>query len=238
MHIGANNPLYTYHIRDNNSTMILETTLAEKDLGVYIDPLLCFKDHINNTIKKSKSMVGLLNRTITYKSAEIMVPLYKTLIRPILEYANSVWCPYLRKDIDSIENIQKHFTRNIIGMASLDYSDRLKVLGIPSLEFRRVRGDLIEMFKICHELYDPVSTKPLINFVNVENPTRKNHCFKLMKLRLNYDFCKYFFSNRVINLWNSLDSETANATSLNSFKNKVDKLLKDYMFCTNLNIYY
>ena len=67
-------------------------------------------------------------RTIHYKTKDIMVPLFKSLIRPILEYGNVVWNPILRKHIDSIEAIQRHFTRCIIGMKDLDYKQRLRSL--------------------------------------------------------------------------------------------------------------
>ena len=93
-----------------------------------------------------------------------MIPLFKSLVRPILEYANVVWSPHLRKHIDNIESVQRNFTKRIIGMKDLDYHERLKILKIPSLEFRRFRGDLIEMYKICHKLYDPITTNELFEF--------------------------------------------------------------------------
>ena len=77
----------------------MKKTFKEKDLGVYIDPLLTFEEHIKEPIKKSNNMSHLIMRSITYKTKEIMIPLLKSLIRPILEYANVVWSPSQRKDI-------------------------------------------------------------------------------------------------------------------------------------------
>ena len=63
-----------------------------------------------------------------------MIPLYKALVRPIIEYANPVWSPYSREYIDLIEKVQHYFTKRIIGMMDLDYESRLKSLKLPSLE--------------------------------------------------------------------------------------------------------
>ena len=87
-------------------------------------------------------------RNITNKSKFILIPLYKALIRPILEYGNAVWYPYLKKDIADIEKVQRHFTKRIHCAKTLEYEDRLRLLQLPSLEFRRIRGHLIEVFKI------------------------------------------------------------------------------------------
>ena len=93
MHLGKNNPKFPYTIRDGDKILQLAETIAEKDLGVYVDPMLNFDEHINITVKKARKMSGLILRTISYKSKDIMIPLFKSLIRPILEYGNAVWKP-------------------------------------------------------------------------------------------------------------------------------------------------
>ena len=97
-------------------------------------------------------------KTISFKTKEIMVPLFKALVRPILEYGNVVWSPYKKKDIDAIESIQRHYTKSISGMRFLPYENRMKILELPSLHYRRLRGDLIETFKILNNHYDPKTT--------------------------------------------------------------------------------
>ena len=157
MHLGKNNPHLNYTL--NNTT--LNQTTSEKDLGVFVDPLLNFEEHINTAVKKARRMSGLIMHTINYKSKAIMLPLFKSLVRPIIEYGNAVWCPYLRKHVNIVESVQRHFTKCIIGTKYLSYKERLKFLGLPSLEFRRFRGDLIETYKICNGIYDQVTTSSL-----------------------------------------------------------------------------
>ena len=165
-----------------------------------------------------------------------MVPLFKSLVRPILEYANSVWANNSRKNIDSIEHVQRFFTRCIIEVKELSYEDRLKSLNLPSLEFRRFRGDLIETYKITHEIYDVTTTKTLFTYSENNNNLR-GHNYKLEKIRTNKSTFRSFFTNRVVNTWNKLPADIVNSTTLNSFKNKVDKLYKDKMFLINANFY-
>ena len=234
LHLGRNNPKYEYHISDKGVVRRLDSTVAEKDLGVIIDPDLCFDSHINTITKKANQIAGMLCRFITNKSKDVMVPLYKALVRPILEYGNPVWCPNLRKHIDRIEDVQRRFTRKISGTKNLGYEQRLAKLKLPSLEYRRLRGDLIEVFKIMHELYDPCTTSSLFS-ISEQRATR-GHNLKLTKKLTNTRKFQHFFTNRIINHWNKLDDETANASSVDIFKNRLDSSLRKSMFSTKLCI--
>ena len=167
-----------------------------------------------------------------------MVLLFKSLIRPILEYANVVWSPYKRKYVDLIEQVQRNYSKCIIGLKDLTYKNRLVALKLPSLEFRRVRGDLIEVYKILNNKYDPITTKNLLTLCPNELPTR-SHPYKLLKYRSNTEQFKHFFSNRVVNIWNKLPTNVVMATSVNSFKGHIDRHLSEHMFDTNLDkLYY
>ena len=231
LHLGKNNPHLNYFMPDGN---LLESSEAEKDLGIIVDPLLNFERHINETVNKANRLAGLLVRTITNKSPDIMIPLFKSLIRPLLEYGNVVWSPYYRKHIDAIEKVQRRFTKKIYNTNNLEYQERLSLLKLPSLEFRRLRGDLIEVYKIVHDLYDPVTTSTLLTITNL-NKTR-GHDYKLTKNRTYTRQFQCFFTNRVTTAWNDLPSETVNAASLNIFKNQIDQLLMHYMYSTNWEI--
>jgi len=80
--------------------------------------------------------------------------MYKAMVTPHLEYANSVWCPYKKSDIEIIEKVQERATNLIISFKKLSYVERLKQLQLPALNYRRLRGDMIEVFRIVHNYYD------------------------------------------------------------------------------------
>ena len=162
-----------------------------------------------------------------------MVPLFKSLVRPILEYANPVWSPYLRKHVNQIENVQRQFTKRIQGLGAREYEQSLHYLKLPSLEHRRLRGDLLEVYKIVHNFYDPVTTKNLLTPINTERT--RGHEFKLTKLAVNTRQFGSFFTNRIVSTWNNLPPEAVKAQSLNSFKNHLDNLFTKTMYSTNLS---
>ena len=233
LHLGKNNPCFNYTIVEDNVVKNLEVTLLEKDLGVNVDPLLTFESHITLTVKKVRSLSGLIIRSFTFKSKDIMLPIYKSKIRLILEYANVVWMPYKRKYIDLLESVQRHYTRHITGMNGKNYEERLKSLNLYSLEYRRFRGDMIEVFKMCHNHYDPITIQTLLTHNN--SNTRGND-FKLLKRRVNSTQYLNFFTNRVINPWNKLPRETVNAGSVNSFKHHIDHIYREHLYSTNFEI--
>ena len=80
------------------------------------------------------------------------VPLYKSIIRPVLEYGSCVWSPHLLKDIKRIECIQRRATKLVPGLSEMSYIDKMKWLGIPTLEYRRDRADMIQIYKSIHNL--------------------------------------------------------------------------------------
>jgi len=117
-----------------------------------------------------------------------------------------------------LERIQHRFTRMVPGLKQLPYDQRLEALNLWTLEERRVRADLIEVYKIINGL----SAVPFESFFQLDANTRtRGHSVKLKKKSFHTELRQHFFSERVINLWNSLDEETVTASSLNSFKNNL-----------------
>ena len=99
MHFGAGNQHVQYTMNGNT----LATTEAEKDLGVNIKANLKVEDHVNEITKKANQMLGIIRHIFTYLNAEKFKILYKSYVRPHLEYAVQAWSPHLRKDIDVIK---------------------------------------------------------------------------------------------------------------------------------------
>ena len=234
LHVGKNNPLFKYTLGFGEDKIDLNTSQCEKDLGVYVDPLLNFEKHYEETIKKARNLSYLVMRSITFKTQDIMIPIFKAIIRPILEYGNVVWSPYKRQDIDAIENIQRRYTKCIINMKGLEYEERLSKLKLPSLEYRRIRGDMIETFKFTHDYYDKKASGDLLKLT--KNSNTKTNGYKLDKVSFKTTQYQNFFTNRVVNLWNSLPSHIVNSASVNMFKNKIDRHLSRHMYDTKLSI--
>ena len=133
------------------------------------------------------------------------------------------WRPYLQKDIDNLEKVQRRVTKMIPELSTLSYEQRLERTGLISLELRRLRADLIEVFKIFKGLEDvDLSTF----FTLSESRRTRGHQLKLKKYHCNLDIRKYFFSQRVIAEWNNLPPKAVNSTSVNSFKNILDPILQ------------
>ena len=153
---------------------------------------------------------------MTHKSIQTVVPLYKALVRPHLEYCSLVWSPYLK------EGHSKHWKWSTKGdqNESLTYEERLKRTGLISLESRRLRADLLEVFNILKGF---VKVNPATHFSMSDRRSRA-HTLKLKKPRARLDLRKHFFSNRVIDVWNALPAHMVEATSTNMFKAALQRL--------------
>jgi len=81
----------------------------------------------------------------------VFILLYKLMVCPHLEYANSVWYPYKLGDIKEIEKVQKRANKLVINLKKISYTNR----HLPTLKYRRLPGDMIEVFKMTHNIYDP-----------------------------------------------------------------------------------
>ena len=93
---------------------------------------------------KGNQIIGLIRRTIMYKEKQLIVPLYKAIVRRHLEYCIEAWRPYHKKDIDKLERIQRRATKMIPELRDLSYESRLLQCGLTTLDTRRLRGDQIK----------------------------------------------------------------------------------------------
>ena len=123
-----------------------------------------------------------------------------------------------------LESVQRRMTKMIQGLRNIPYEDRLKSLNLHSLERRRVRGDMIEVFKWMKGINSGDINKVLL--VSEPGRTRSNG-FKLDKFRFNKDMGKYWFTNRVVDEWNKLSSHVVSANTLDSFKRRLDKFMDE-----------
>ena len=199
----------------------LDTTTAERDLGVIVDNKLNFNEHIAKQSKKANMVMGIIRRTFKHLDDKMFVKLFKALVRPHLEYAQAVWHPQHAKEINLIESVQRRATKQVPKMKDMSYQERLEKLKLPSLLYRRLRGDMIEVYKRTHGHYDQDIKCPLAFNKQTARVTR-GHTFKLFFRRPRLDCRKHFFAYRVVQNWNSLPDSMVNAKSLFSFENKLD----------------
>jgi len=155
-----------------------------------------------------------------------MLSLYKTLVRPHVEYCSCAWNPSYKKDKELLEKIQHRYTKMVINMREKTYEERLKSLGLWTLEERRNRQDIIEVYEM-YRGYSSVALQELFEIDTNSKGTRGHSC-KLNKVRCTRNIAQYFL-NRVINRWNALDQSAVDAPSINAFKQKLVKVRNNRM---------
>ena len=170
-------------------------------------------------------MLGIIKHSFSNLSTEKFKILYKSYVRPHLEYAVQAWSPHLRKDIEAIEKVQRRATKLPRELKELSYEERCKQLGITTLEERRQRGDMIEVFKIMKGIENIDANKFFQRNLN----TRRGHDYSIYKKQCSKDIRKYFFSQRIVNTWNKLPNSVVRAKTVNDFKNKYDKFKSNDM---------
>ena len=215
LHLGKGNQRHSYKM-DN---LDLDPTSEEKDLGVLIDDQLKFSSHVSKAVKKASRMLGLIKTVIKYKDQTTIPMLFKSLVRPHLEYGNLIWCPRWKKDQLEVEKVQRRATKLIPSISQLPYQQRLRELKLPSLHHRRRRGDMIQVFKIMTAV-ERISAD---DFFQKSNTNLRGHEYKLYKRKSITSLRQHSFSRRVIDEWNSLPAHVVNSDSVDQFKNHIDK---------------
>ena len=226
--LGHQKSNVTYEMKkkdqEGNVTIIqLEESEFEKDLGVYIDNKLNFKEHVHRATARANKVMGVIRRTFDFLTEDVFVQLFKSLIRPILEYGNSVWQPYSKALCQEVEDVQRRSTKLLASLKDLPYPKRLAKLRLPSLEHRRKRGDLIELYKYVHNIYQCENPKFQVN----SNRITRGHSLRLEKGHHRLNLRGNYFTMRAINLWNDLPEEVASAPSVNAFKSRLDNHWKE-----------
>ena len=156
--VGAHENIKHCHLYKIDDIEI-EHVFQMKDLGVTIDADLRFDDHIHEIVKKANSMMGIIRRSFSHLDSKLFKLLFPAFVRSHLEYNQAVWAPSRRSLINLIEGVQIRATKLVDNLGHLDYEDRLCTIGLPTLAFRRMRGDLIELFK-HFTAYDPAARSP------------------------------------------------------------------------------
>ena len=169
-------------------------------------------------------VLGSIKRSVGTANANVFSMLYKSLVRPILEYVAPVWCPYLVKDIHlihALENVQRRASRLTLNQCKGDmsYEDRCKLLKWPTLSDRRTFLSLVECYKIVFGFYH-LKFEDFFDFATTRS-TRANHQYKLYVKPARLNCYKHSFFVRIVKLWNELPGDIVEADSFELFKSKL-----------------
>jgi ribonucleases P/MRP protein subunit RPP40 len=213
MHIGLKNTRQAYYM--NGTT--LQDVHEEPDLGIIVRNDFRCANQCAKVVKQANRTLGMIKRSFTHLNQHTVLLLYKSLplVRPHLEDCVQAWRPYLQKDINLLESIQQRATKLIPNLNGKPYQDRIQILKLPTLENRRLRGYIIEVFKLLHGFTDMHFTK----FLQLSSTLTRGHVsLKLRKQACIHDFWKHCSSHRVVDVWNKLPQHVVSSVSVNMFK--------------------
>ena len=194
-----------------------------------VDESLKFHHHINIVASKAAALVNQLLRGTVCRDINFMVTLFVSHIRPILDYASSVWNVGYIGDMKKLERVQRRWTREAEGMAGLDYKERLLRLGLFSIYGRFHRADLIKIWKAFNSDID-VGLLGLLE--RQSHGATRGHGFKLSIPLCRGEVRRRCWGVRSVGVWNGLPEDVVQSASLETFKKRLDQFMGGKLYET------
>ena len=219
---------FLHYTPRNSSTVtspryILDATEIERkatvsDLGVLISQDLSFHEHIDHICKTANREINRIRRSFRSRDPDFLSGVYKTYVRPGIEYAEPVWNPVYIGDSEKLEKVQNKFTKLLKHGSVMSPEERNDMLGLTDHKTRRLRGDLIQLYKFSES--GRLNRKP-----DHSIRRRIDNTKAIIKTRSRTNIRAHTFINRNTNIWNALPEQVVSADSVNAFKSEIDQYL-------------
>ena len=209
-------------------------------MGVLVHESLKPANQCQTAAKNENRVLGLIIKSFHYRTKCTLIPLYKSLVRPKLEHAAAAWSPWLEKDIDSLEKVQRRLVRTLSNVRGETYEEKLRDAGLTTLKERRKRGDLVEAFKTIKGLNGVIkedwfqideadSTRPSTrsNSNVTGSGSNERNSNVVLHERAKTEIRNQSYRLRTARAWNDLPQGVRDATTTNAFKNLYDKWLSE-----------
>ena len=223
IHLGRNNNKYHYTM----GGVQLAASEFEKDLGVIVHQSLRPSLQCAKAARKANSVLGQLCRGVGYRDKDVFMNLYKTYVRPHLEYVVQAWCPWTMGDKEVLEAVQRRAVRAVTNIKGRTYEERLKELGLETLEDRRRRGDLLQAYRVLtgKDNVDPSTWFSMYQPPEDQVRTRQAAGYRnVVPNQWNGEIRRNFWSVRVVEPWNNLPDCVKESNTVDMFKNSLDNL--------------
>ena len=210
-----------------------EAATEEKDLGVWVQANMKPAKQCASAAKSANFALGQIARAFHFRKKANLVPLYKTFVRPKLEFAASSWSPWTEGDKKQLEKVQERLVRMLSDVKGSTYEQKLANAGLTTLERRRKRGDAIETFKTLKGFNKVDKEKWFVLENEDARPTRRNaevseggirkkdYVLRVETARL--EVRRNFYNVRAAKAWSDIPQSVKETTSINAFKNAYDK---------------